>query len=352
MASVFSLGLRAITDRLLPSRRGPPPLLQEPFEVCSRRCLVRLRKLLEQFLLSFRQLLRDDNFDVHQQVAVATPGLWRASPLDPKDPAVLRARRNLDHHRSGEGGDLDLCAQRGLRERHRDRHMQISALPPPEDLVLAHSYPNVEIAGLAVSRSGATLPCDADARAVTDAGRYSNLRPLRERHGRSMDGLVEREHDLGLDIGPTTRPTEPKEILEDAPDAAFTEEVSDVADIDANASLSAGSEPVEASPSGLHERPHLVVLTALGVVGENGVRLGDLLEPLLRFLVALVRIGVILLGELAIGALYLVLRGVVRDAEDLVVVLVHPVTRCHRLPLGSTFIRLRWTSHHYHRGAQ
>jgi len=63
-----------------------------------------------------------------------------------------------------------------------------------------------------------------------------------------------------------------------------------------------------------------VVTLPLLRVAEDAVGLGRLLELLLRFLVAGVAVGVVLEGELAIGRLHLLVGGVARHTEDLVVV--------------------------------
>ena len=76
------------------------------------------------------------------------------------------------------------------------------------------------------------------------------------------------------------------------------------------------------------EPPHLIVLLPLVGVGQHAVRLGDLLEALGGRRVVGVGVGVVLLGEPAIGLLDLVLAGRVGDAEDLIEVLgghVRPV---------------------------
>ena len=64
----------------------------------------------------------------------------------------------------------------------------------------------------------------------------------------------------------------------------------------------------------------LIVLLALFLVSEDGMGLGDLLEPLLRRFASLVAVRVVLLGEAAEGLVYLLLGGVRRDAERLVIV--------------------------------
>ena len=62
-------------------------------------------------------------------------------------------------------------------------------------------------------------------------------------------------------------------------------------------------------------------------VGEHVVRGVGLLEPFLGLAVAGVRIGVVLLGQLPVGALDVALGRVRRDAEHLVVVLLEPLAR-------------------------
>jgi hypothetical protein len=63
----------------------------------------------------------------------------------------------------------------------------------------------------------------------------------------------------------------------------------------------AGAEPAEAA--GLHEPADFVVLLLLLGVAEHRIGLGYLLEAFLGIVVAGVGVGVVLLGELAIGAL-------------------------------------------------
>ena len=87
-----------------------------------------------------------------------------------------------------------------------------------------------------------------------------------------------------------------------------------------------GSKPAAAAP--LDARVAVgVVAPALVRVAEDAVGLGRLLEALLGLLVAGVAVGVVLEGELAVGGLDLLLRGVARDAEHLVVVALAGGTR-------------------------
>jgi hypothetical protein len=66
-----------------------------------------------------------------------------------------------------------------------------------------------------------------------------------------------------------------------------------------------------------------VVLLALVLVGQDRVRLLDLLEALLGGRVIGVRVGVVLTRKLAVGLLDLLLRGPLLDAQGVVVVVRH-----------------------------
>src|SRR5262249_15820690 len=73
----------------------------------------------------------------------------------------------------------------------------------------------------------------------------------------------------------------------------------------------------------------VVVLLALLGVGQDVVRLGDLLEPLLRLGVALIGIGVILASKLPVGLLDLVRGRGLGDAQSLVIVLLEDALSAH-----------------------
>ncbi|KAF5055611.1 hypothetical protein DSECCO2_375850 [anaerobic digester metagenome] len=63
-----------------------------------------------------------------------------------------------------------------------------------------------------------------------------------------------------------------------------------------------------------------VVLGALGCVAQDLVGLGRLLEHVLGLRIVRVAVGVVLQGELAIGALDLISRGTAADAQHFVVI--------------------------------
>src|SRR5690606_30564576 len=149
------------------------------------------------------------------------------------------------------------------------------------------------------------------------------LRGHAQRDRRALDRLGEAEGDLGLDVLPAPRlgargaraaPVEQaaEDVTEAAAEAAgpglaalgAPEEVAQVEVEGAAARPGAGTEPAAAE-----QRAGLVVLLALLGVTEDVVRLGDLLEALLRLGVALVGVRVELAGELPVRLLDLGLGG-------------------------------------------
>ena len=98
---------------------------------------------------------------------------------------------------------------------------------------------------------------------------------------------------------------------------------------------SADAEPPE-------QRAGLVVLLAALLVGKHVVRLGDVLEPLLRRRRRpCSRPGWYLRASFAVGLLDLVVSRGLRNTEDLVVVLLQVVLRAHLWPRLSSFSPLR-----------
>src|SRR5262249_51646977 len=96
----------------------------------------------------------------------------------------------------------------------------------------------------------------------------------------------------------------------------------------------AGATRAEPHPAaGPEQRPGLVVLLPGLLVGQDVVRLGDLLEALLGRAVALVRVRVVRARQLAVRLLDVGGRRVLGDAQDLVEVLLQVVLRRQRLLL-------------------
>src|SRR5581483_4725446 len=158
------------------------------------------------------------------------------------------------------------------------------------------------------------------------AGRAGSRALHPDRNGGPPHRVVEGQPDLGLEVRPagdaSASPSAPGEDAEQVAEVPESGEVAEVLEADPAAAHPAGEPGAEARGGHL---AHLVVLLALVLVADDVVRGRDLLEALLRGLVAGVRVRVIALRELAIGLLDLGLRGVLGHAQDLVVVLLEPL---------------------------
>src|SRR5690606_30609715 len=149
----------------------------------------------------------------------------------------------------------------------------------------------------------------------------------------------ERNLDDVLDVTPALRcapPPAPRTLAEVEDRAEQIAQATEVAKILGRRTEPAARAPrVRARPTEPEpgERPHLaelIVLLPLLRVGQDRVRLPDLLEALRRARVVPVRVRMVLLGELAIRPLDLVGRGTLRHAQDLIVILAR--RRWHRRP--------------------
>src|SRR5690606_20836082 len=184
---------------------------------------------------------------------------------------------------------------------------------------------------------GADLRRTARPGAAALAGRAGGLAAQRERPGDALGRLVEGQRGLGLHVGAAPRGRGPAPAAEQAaeqvaqplaaarragPPAGAAEQVPEVE----SARTGAPARPVGPAEQGAG----VVVLLAALLVRQDAVGLGDLLEALLGLLVALVGVGVVGAGELAVGGLDLVLGRRLRDSEDLVVVLFEVVLGAHR----------------------
>jgi hypothetical protein len=121
-----------------------------------------------------------------------------------------------------------------------------------------------------------------------------------------------------LATGAAPSSTERSEEVPQAP----AEHVAQILDPD---SLGTGAERASAGEAGGAEPSELVVLLAPLLVAEDAVGLGHLLEPVLGGAVPGVGVGMERPGELAVGALDFLLRGILRHPEDRVEVLLQPV---------------------------
>src|SRR5258706_111307 len=201
---------------------------------------------------------------------------------------------------------------------------------------------HVQIAGLAAVSAGGAFAAQADSLSIRDAFGDFDLDSLaadHQIHGRTEDGVAKIDCQLSFEIGAALRPLletaasaeevgedvgEPTPAARRAPAAARTRATTaELREIESAERVAAALKRVGAALASEVERflPQAVVLLALFFVGENGVGLGDLLELVLRVLVALVLVGMELLRQGAVGLLDLIRAGGLLHAEDVVVVL-------------------------------
>src|SRR5262249_20513733 len=184
------------------------------------------------------------------------------------------------------------------------------------------------------------------------AGRARSLTGQPQRHRGAVDGVVERQRGLGLDVRPAARARlgasaspaaehPAQQVAEPAAGGgggAVASAAERVAQVELEAARAALPRWPEASAP--EQGAGVVVLLALLSVGQDVVRLGDLLEPLLRLGVALVGVGVVLAGELPVRLLDLVRGRGLGDVKSLVIVLLEEVPSAHLLWPPSR--ALRW----------
>src|SRR5262249_6915607 len=133
-------------------------------------------------------------------------------PFQPEHLAILCPTRNLETKRlAAERLDLGFPAKDRGRQRNRDARVKILALHV-EFRMRHQSDPKIEIARLRSRRSVLTLTGNAHTRSVADAGWNSDVdvarTPIvgdRESPGCAVQGVLEVQLDLLLDIAPLTR---------------------------------------------------------------------------------------------------------------------------------------------------
>src|SRR6266540_243684 len=280
--------------------------------------------------------------DVHDDVQItgrSARGSRLAAAREPDPGPVPHARRDL-HREAARRPDAARAAARRAGVLH-----DAPGTPAPRTGLRHLEEPLVD-----ADRSQATA-------LGTGEGRRPRLRPRppagwawrgpldAHRDGGPTHGVIEGNPNLRLEVGAVCCRSLPS-----APAGEHAEQVAQVADVadvaepevlepDPPSSSRAAPTGEAAGPEarGGHV-PDLVVLLALVLVADDIVSRRDLLEPLLGGLVSGVGVGVVLLRELAVRLLDLRLRRVLLHAEDLVVVLVEPLTpdvAVHRRPLNA-----------------
>src|SRR5512139_120641 len=135
--------------------------------LAGRRVLERLDRLARLAL----ELSGYDDVDRDQQVALGPVATCHTPALDPERAAVGGAGGQSQRHGgAGEGRHLDLSAEGGLREGHRDRQGEVVALAA-EQPVRAHVHADEQVAGRAAALAACALALEPDALAVADPGR-------------------------------------------------------------------------------------------------------------------------------------------------------------------------------------
>src|SRR5690606_21412925 len=276
--------------------------------------------------------------DRHVEVPRRSSALPRLATAAQPDPLpVGDPRREAHVERAGLGDPASAPALRALLLDDRADALAFPAgLREAERALVAGDHPRAP-----TQRAGPRL--GARLRAAALAGVAHPHRAQRPRQGGAAPRVDEVDGDLGLHIAPTDRPTRPRARPPAGEDGA--EQIGEGAAEPAVARLEAGEQVVgiEPDPAGApraaaerprpEERPHLVVLFALLLVGEDGVGLGDRLEPLLRLGITRVTVGVQLPGQLAIRLLDLVGGGGLGHPKLGVKVFFQPVLGTHQVHL-------------------
>ena len=285
---------------------------------------------------------RDPDHD--EQVAGTTPRRSRLAPAGEADPcAVAHSGRDLRGEAAGPANAPRAVTRRTGRLHHAPRSAAIGAGAGEREGSLGHG----DGSRAAALGAGDRRRSGSRARAVTGIARRGPL----DLHGDrdALHGVLERDAHIRLEVGPlcrrpptsTGRAEQPAQEIPEVADVGALEPLTEREALDADASTARAawtSGPEATEPRGGHVA-HLVVLLALLLVAQHFVGGRDVLEAILGLLVARVRIGVVLLGQLAVGLLDVRGRGVLGDAEDLVVVLLEPFppdVAVHRVPLGLT----------------
>src|SRR5687767_14135123 len=142
-------------------------------ESLARRLFRRILELAKQLFLFLRDLVRDVDLDLREQIATST--LLRCAPtLDPEGLAARRTRGHIERHGSVHGRDLDVSADSGLRVRDGELDRQVVAASP-EQGVRRDGDLDVEVAGSAPGEARLALPGESDLRAVAHPCRDLDL---------------------------------------------------------------------------------------------------------------------------------------------------------------------------------
>src|SRR5690606_2700372 len=114
-------------------------------------------------------------YDAHDQVAApAALELRQALAAHAQQTARLRARRDADARRAGYAGNVNLGAERSLRERDGQLGDEVRALAH-EARVFLHLEHDDDVAARTAARADAALPAHRDVVAGRNTGRDVDL---------------------------------------------------------------------------------------------------------------------------------------------------------------------------------
>src|SRR2546425_4049102 len=237
------------------------------------------------------------------------------------DEHIEVARRSATHPGLALAGDAKLLT---VVDAGRDRERDLAVLALPAFAPAARADLVDRLAGAPAARARrhvdeptenrllhlADLPppvarrAGRDRRAGLGAGPFASLARLEPRHGDDPLAPFDGVEEVDLDLHAQVRPAHWAARLP-APSVSAEERLEEIADAE-----------IAKAPGRRTE--HVVALAALRV-GEHFVCLGDLLEPV-RGVGRPVHVGVVLAGELAVGAADLLVRRASRDAQKRVVI--------------------------------
>ena len=169
-------------------------------------------------------------------------------------------------------------------------------------------------------------------RAAAAAVRAGFLAVDRDLFGAAVGGFLKGQNHAGLDIVAFARgvgAAAPAAAKTAEPAEAPAEQIAeDIAQVHAAETARAAKAALLGRIVGVDPgKAELVVALAFFGVGEHVVGFVDLLELFLGHFIAGVEVGVVFLGELAVGALDLGVAGIFADAQHLVVISFF----CHRI---------------------
>src|SRR5262245_25609761 len=279
------------------------------------------------------ELLRQNDLESHVFVAMTLAAARRALAFEPEHRPRIRAFGDRHAYRSGRGGDVELRPEHRFGQANRQFEVDVVALAG-EELVRLHLDLHQRVAGRTSAESRPTLAAQPQNLLIPGAGRNHDIEGAavgqRDAFGCAVEGLQEFDRQAVKGI----LPAHAKAAFAAAAPEHFLEDILRVHEIGEAAAAAVGVRFVAGAveiavialarafvPGGIdlaavEARPFLGI--AHEVVGSR-----DLLELLLRLLIAGIEVRVQLFRQLTIGLADLVLRRLRLHAQDSVGILAH-----------------------------